>query len=66
MVDDVLRMRATISTEEGLAKLREWGREIGYLPNKAKPGIQSLNTEFAKLAQTIQSVGKEITAAIPA
>jgi hypothetical protein len=65
VVDDVLRLKATIETEEGLAKLREWGREVGYLPNKVKPQINSLSTMFAGLGKTIQGVGREITAVIP-
>ena len=58
MVDDVLRMRATISTEESLAAMRAWGREIGMLPQKVKPGVNDLNRTFATLGKTIQGVGK--------
>jgi hypothetical protein len=66
MVDDILRMRATISTEESLAAMRAWGREIGMMPQKIKPGVNELNKTFGTLGKTIQDVGKQITTIVPA
>lgn len=65
MVDDVLRMRATIVNEEALANIRAIGREIGLLPAKAKPGIKDLNTGFAQLGNTIKQVGSELKVLAP-
>lgn len=64
--EEVLRLRATVVTDEGLAKLRQLGREIGLLPEKARPGIKGLTGEFDKLGQTIRKMGGEITTVIPA
>ena len=66
MVDNVLRMRATINTTEGLAAIRAWGREVGYLPGKIKPGLKDAETAFGRLGKVIQETGKQITAVVPA
>jgi hypothetical protein len=65
MVDDVLRMRATITTDESLAAMRAWGREIGMLPQKVKPGVNDLNKTFATLSKTIQGMGKDMATIVP-
>jgi hypothetical protein len=41
MPDDVLRMRATLVSDETLANLRAIGREIGLMPQKAKRHLAS-------------------------
>lgn len=65
MVDDVLRMRATLVSEQALAQIRALGREIGIVPTRAAPGIKTLNTEFVRLGQTIKNVGRELQQTIP-
>jgi hypothetical protein len=66
MADDVLRMRATLVSDETLAKIREIGREIGLMPQKAKPHLAEVNTGFAKLTETMKHFGEETLRAIPA
>ena len=66
MVDDVLRMRATVVSDQALAELRKIGREIGIVGQRGAPGIKTINTEFARLGQTVRNVGRELTQAIPA
>jgi hypothetical protein len=66
MVDDVLRMRATVVSEEALANIRALGREIGILPTKAAPGIKTLNKEFAGLGDTVRKLSGELRGAVPA
>jgi len=66
MADEVLRMRATVSSEEALANIRAIGKEFGLLPQKAKPPIDQLNTSFRTLGGTIARIGQELRAAVPA
>jgi len=66
MVDDVLRMRATVVSEQALTELRKIGREIGIVGQRGAPGIKTINTEFARLGQTVKNVGRELSQAIPA
>ncbi|MEY9638727.1 hypothetical protein ABIF66_006981 [Bradyrhizobium japonicum] len=66
MVDDVLRMRATVVSEQALAELRKIGREIGIVGQRGAPGIKTVNTEFARLGTTVKTVGRELASAIPA
>jgi GH24 family phage-related lysozyme (muramidase) len=66
MVDDVLRMRTTLVSDETLANLRAIGREIGLMPAKAKPHIQEVNTGFAKLTETMKKFGEQTLRAVPA
>ncbi|MCA1452834.1 hypothetical protein I6F35_06315 [Bradyrhizobium sp. BRP22] len=66
MVDDVLRMRATIVSDQALAQIRTIGRELGLVPQKAAPGIRTLTTEFTRLSQSVQKVGNELKGAFPA
>jgi len=65
MADDVLRMRATVSSEEALANIRAIGREFGLLPQKAKPQIDQLNWSFKNLGATIGTVGRELRGVVP-
>ena len=66
MADDVLRMRATLVSDETLANLRAIGREIGLMPQKAKPHLAEVNTGFAKLTETMKSFGEQTLRAVPA
>ncbi|MET3995999.1 hypothetical protein ABID65_007671 [Bradyrhizobium sp. S3.9.2] len=66
MVDDVLRMRATVVSDQALAELRKIGREIGIVGQRGAPGIKTINTEFSRLGTTIRGVGRELSQAIPA
>jgi hypothetical protein len=66
MRDDVLRMRTTLVSDETLANLRAIGREIGLMPQKAKPHIQEVNTGFAKLTETMKKFGEQTLRAVPA
>lgn len=63
--DDVLRLRATVVSEEALANIRAIGREIGLVPSKAGKGVQQVNSSFAELGKTIKGVGSELKAAVP-
>jgi hypothetical protein len=65
MPDDVLRLRATVVSEEALANIRAIGREIGMVPTKAGKGVKEVNTQFGELGKTIKSVGGELKSAIP-
>ena len=66
MVDDVLRLRATVVSEEALANLRLIGREIGMVGTRGVPQIRTLNAEFTRLSTTIRRFGGEVATAIPA
>ena len=65
MADDVLRLRATVVSEEALAALRALRREIGLVPNAGR-GIGQINKSFETLGGTIRNIGRELTSAIPA
>jgi hypothetical protein len=66
MADDVLRLRATVVSEEALANIRNIGREIGLIPRRAGQGVKEATSQFAVFGQTIRKVGSELTTAIPA
>ena len=66
MPDDVLRMRATIVSEEALANIRAIGREIGMLPRNAGQGVKNVNQQFVTLSGTIRNLGKETLSVVPA
>lgn len=63
--DEVLRLRATVISEEGLAQIRMLGREIGLLPARARPAVTQLNTGFATLTSTVKNLGNELTRMVP-
>src|SRR6187551_2529795 len=65
MVDDILRMRATVVSDQALAELRKIGRELGVVGQRGAPGIKTINTEFVRLGQTIKLVGRELQQTIP-
>jgi hypothetical protein len=59
-------MRATVSSEEALASIRQIGRAFGLLPSQAKPPIDQLNASLTSLGRTVQRVGAELRTAVPA
>ncbi|MET3969094.1 hypothetical protein [Bradyrhizobium sp. S3.9.1] len=63
--EDVLRLRATVVSEEALANIRLIGREIGLLPQKARPGLTQINTQFATLSTTVRKLGGELAQLTP-
>ena len=64
--EEVLRLRTTVVSDEALAQIRALGREIGLMPARAKPHVQSLNNDFAGLSNTIKKMGSELLSAVPA
>jgi len=65
MVDDILRMRATVVSDQALAELRKIGRELGVVGQRGAPGIKTINTEFVRLGTTIKTVGRELQQTLP-
>lgn len=65
MADDVLRLRATVVSEEALANIRKIGEAVGIIPQRAGRGFQQMNTQAQTLGQTIKNIGKELSQAIP-
>jgi hypothetical protein len=65
MPDDVLRLRATVVSEEALANIRAIGREIGAVPVRAGKGVQQVDSSFSALGKTIKGVGSELKSAVP-
>jgi len=65
MPDDVLRLRATVVSEEALANIRAIGREIGAVPARAGKGVEQVNSSFSSLGKTIKGVGSELKSAVP-
>jgi hypothetical protein len=63
--EDVLRLRATVVSEEALANIRAIGREIGLVPQRARPGLNQLNTQFSTLANTVKNLGDELLKVAP-
>jgi hypothetical protein len=64
--EEVLRLRTTVVTDEGLTKIRQFARELGVLPDKVKPGIKGLTSDFDKFGQSIRNVGSQVVSVIPA
>ena len=64
--EEVLRLRTTVVSDEALAQIRAIGREIGLVPAKAKPAVQSINKDFATLSTTVKKLGGEILTVVPA
>ena len=65
MPDDILRMRATVVSDEALANIRAIGREIGLMPRNAGKGIEQVNKQFSVLGDTIHGAGKQLLGAVP-
>jgi hypothetical protein len=73
MPDDVLRLRATVVSDEALANIRKIGREIGLVQSKggagtkaAAAGAKEAEGQFAALSKSVSSMGKELMSAVPA
>jgi hypothetical protein len=65
MADDILRLRATVVSDEALANIRAIGREIGIIPQRAGRGVAQMNSQFVQLGQTIRNVGREVSQVVP-
>ena len=66
MPDEILRMRATVQSDEALAQIRQLGRAFGLLPTQAKPHVDTLTMSFTRLGTAIRQVGGEMRTAVPA
>jgi hypothetical protein len=64
-VEEVVRLKATVLTDQALADLRALGREIGMLPQRAGRGIKEVDNQFKALTTTLQSLGTGLRAAVP-
>jgi uncharacterized protein (TIGR02594 family) len=65
MADDVLRLKATVVSEEALANIRAIGREIGLVPARAGKGVAEVNTQFGKLGETLKKVTGDVKSLVP-
>jgi hypothetical protein len=59
MVDDVLRMRATIVPDEALASIRKIQGGLVDLSQKGGTGFKAVNKEAETFAKTIKTIGVE-------
>jgi murein DD-endopeptidase MepM/ murein hydrolase activator NlpD len=59
MADDVLRLRATLISDDALANLRKLERGMREVGARGAPGIKALNTEMQKFSATIKAIGVE-------
>jgi hypothetical protein len=73
MPDDVLRLRATVVSDEALANIRKIGREIGLVQSQGGAGMKAAGAaakaaqpSFGELSKSIGSMGKELLSAVPA
>jgi hypothetical protein len=62
--EEVLRLRATVVSEEALANIRAIGREIGIVQQKGGAGAKNANSSWGQLAKTIKAVGGETLGAV--
>ncbi|UPT99210.1 hypothetical protein J4G48_0014660 [Bradyrhizobium barranii subsp. apii] len=65
MVDDVLRLRATVVSDQALAEIRKIGREIGLMPQRGQPAVKGLSATFDQLGKSVKAVGNEIVTIVP-
>ena len=63
--EEILRLRTTVSTEEGMAQIRALGREIGLLPEKSKRPIEQIDKGFKGLTEGVKRFGEQLTKVIP-
>ena len=63
--EEVLRLRTTVSTEEGMAQIRALGREIGLLPEKSKRPIEETNKGFKTLTESVKRFSEQVLKAVP-
>jgi hypothetical protein len=66
MADEVLRLRATVVSDEALADIRRIGREIGLVQHMGGKGAAQAATGWQQLGKSIKSVGTELLGAVPA
>ena len=57
--EDVLRLRATVVSDEALAQIRAIGREIGLMPRRRSPTFKAQQGTSATLASTVKKLGGE-------
>ena len=66
MADEVLRLRATVVSDEALKDIRRIGREIGLVQNMGGRGAAQAATQWQALGKQIKGVGQELLGAVPA
>jgi len=66
MPEEVLRMRATVSSEEALNNIRQIGRAFGILPQQAKPALDSVSQSATNLTNVMRRLVVELRGAVPA
>ncbi len=63
--EEVLRLRATVVSDQALADIRKFGRELGIVQHNSGRGAKQAATGFDALAKSVQSVGSGLQQAIP-
>ena len=66
MAEEVLRLRATVVSDEALKDIRRIGREIGLVQHMGGKGAAQAATGWAQLGKQIKGVGQELLGAVPA
>ena len=66
MADEVLRLRATVVSEEALANIRKIGREIGIVQQQGGRGAKAATSGWSELGKTIKEVGSGFEGALGA
>jgi hypothetical protein len=66
MAEEIVQLKATFVADQTLAELRNLGREIGVLPQRAGQGIKKVHVEMTVLQQTVKGLGQAVTSALPA
>jgi hypothetical protein len=66
VAEEVLRLRATVVSDEALKDIRRIGREIGLVQNMGGKGAAQAATGWAQLGKQIKGVGQELLGAVPA
>ncbi len=66
MAEEVLRLRATVVSDEALKDIRRIGREIGLVQHMGGKGAAQAATGWAALGKQIKGVGQELLGAVPA
>jgi hypothetical protein len=63
--EEVLRLRATIVSDQALADIRKFGAELGIVQQKAGRGARQAATGFEAFGKSISNIGREITSVVP-
>jgi hypothetical protein len=66
VAEEVLRLRATVVSDEALKDIRRIGREIGLVQNMGGKGAAQAATQWQALGKQIKGVGQELLGAVPA